>query len=595
MEYKEPTTQKGIGIVLGIPRIGIMFDCKSFYRVPAHTIVKSVQDIEKLPSYFFPGFARPCPKTPRHGFVESRKVKDKESLKKLIKQVIKEDPCGEIALGPCFDKITCSSIYTSSGLLSIGPDNDGATGGKDSFSIPVAPLKYDEEFLKEVKIDTKEAVYLESIFDKYTGCYITQVRGGPALSQSGDDYIPKTVKVASVVTPSQDLLAWEKEVKSFKSGTVVYGNGYTLASHAAVHCILHKIPFITSKKPSVGEVLHSTEINESSKLTREGFKRGVSYALKMTDRNELGAYFRYCLSILHNWAYLRKHPQADQMLGVGVTLFVKLCAALACGEYRHNNHYDMFVNHWREDVYSTVLSNGTKYLNKLPTICKNFCTGHWESGFGDLPWASCAWYSASIWDTIIKMYNGKCKSLSDKEIARLIDYINRTMNLVHNSNWWFDKISQKTAMDFAANYPGLCASIVADVFYRVNKGIKDLKKVKRRLPPLKKVKHPLTLNANGKLICAYIHPDDDAYNVKCPKCGYYDCWCKKKASPIKSTVKIWEEGNNEKHTKSFGITEKEFKAIKKYKLSNGRVYLKAVSKVGVILPTGRVIKCGVEL
>jgi len=586
-----PVTQKAIGILTGIPKISSMFDCGDFFHIPVHKLIQTEEDIAKIAYYFFPGFARGAPLTPMHGFIDSKIVSNAEELKKLFKEVKKADPAGEVLLGPALSNINSSAVYTSSGLLSIGPGNDGATGGKNSFSLQVTPIKFDASFLNEVKIKQEEAVYLESIFATHKGCYITQVRGGPALNTISADYIPADIKVKKVIVPDEDLMAWEKTVKTLKPGTVVYGNGYTLASHAAVHCILHKIPFITSAKPSAGSVLKCNEKEKINKLTKEGFRKGVSCALKMTDREDLGVYFRYCLSILHNWAYLRKHPQADVMLGACVTLFVKLCAALAFGEYRHNNSQTMFANRWREDVYSSVLSNGTKYLNKLQFICKNFCVHDWESGFGGLPWASCAWYSAAIWNNIIKLYNKDSKTFSDKDVASLVDYINRTMNLVHNNAWWFDKISDKDAMDFAAKYPGLSAFTVANIFFRVKSSADSVKKIKARLPQPKKIEVPLVLNSKGKLICAYVHPRDDAYNVKCPKCGYYDCKHNKNRTPVKSTLKIWQEGCGNKYHHSIKITQKEFKAIRKRESNNGRVYFKIIPNKGIALPTGRIIKC----
>ena len=593
MNNSTPITQKAIGIVYGIPQIGSMFYCRDLYTIPAHVIIKNKKDIVRLDSWLLPGFARPCPEFPRHGFVESRTVKCKEDLHTLLKEVKKEDKKGEIALGPNIEDIKYSSVYTSSGLLSIGPGNDGATGGKNSFSLPVSPLEFSEGFLKEVKIKDQEAVYLESVFSKDGGCYITQVRGGPEINPAITDYIPKTVKVVKVVVPSKDLLEWEKEVKTFKAGTVIYGNGYTLASHAAVHCILHKIPFVTSKKPKVGEILKTTEKGINNKLVREEFKRGVLCALNIDDDGQnLGSYFRYCLSILHNWAYLKNHPQADRMLGVSVTMFVKLCAALSFGEYRHNDTLGMFDNRWRDDIYSIVLSGGTKYLNKLPKICQHFCSNRWESGFGGLPWASCAWYSNVVWNNIIKIYNKGTKQLQDKEIACLVDYINRTVNLVHNSNWWFDKISQKGDMDLAAEYPGLSAFLVSDVFYKMSEKVQETKSTKKKLLHPKEFALPFSVNSEGKLMCAYIHPRDDSYNVRCSKCGFFDCWCKNKSSPKKSTVKFWREGEKSKSSKLINITKHEFSSLRKSESENGKSFLIVVPKVGIKLPSGRIIKCG---
>ncbi|MFA5024156.1 MAG: hypothetical protein WC523_04330 [Patescibacteria group bacterium] len=598
MSDKVPNTQKALGILKGVSKINTLFDCNFSYITPYHILIKDVEDIESIPYYYYPGFARPCPLFPRHGFVESRTVSASEELKNLLKDVKNEDAFGEIVLGPHLKDIHHNAVYTSSGLLSVGPGNDGATGGKNSISFPVGPTKFPSSFCKDVKIKKGEAIYLESIFNGNvdTLCYITQVRGGPTLDGFAEDYVPEDMKVSKVVIPSQDLLKWEKEVQTFKSGTVVYGNGFTLASHAAIHCVLHQVPFVVSKKPNIGDILKATETNKANKLSREDFNKGICFALKMNNEEEIGCYFKYCLAVLHNWAYLKNCPQASQMLGASVTLFAKLCSALSFGEYRHNDKCNLLNNDMlRESVYKTVLSKGTTYLSKLPKIYKTFYASPWEDGFGGIPWASCAWYSSAIWKTVVDMYNKKSKTLSDKEIASLMDNINRTVNLVHNSDWWFDKISQKEEMDTIAKYPGLSALMVASTFYEVSKGTENIKKVYKKLPSINFSSFPFFKNSKGKLVCAYMHPEDDAFNLRCSKCGEYDCWCnvkKKIPSSIKATVKIWKEGSDVKSEKTITLTNKEFVSIKKQELENGKVYLKVIPAVGVKLPTGRIVKCG---
>ena len=583
----KPRTQKAIGILTGIDEIGGEFDCQYLFRNPRHQLIQTKQDIADLPYCYLPGFARGCPLKPRHGFVNSRTVTTKAELTNLLKAVKQADPEGEIVLGPHIKGIKCSSVYASSGLLSIGAGNDGATNGKHSFGIHVAPLKYDRKYLKDVRISSSEAVYLEAVFDKRDGCYITQVRGGPRLNTQSNDYIPYKVKVERVVVPCKDLLKWEQDVKSFVPGVVVYGNGSTLASHHAIHCVLNHIPFITSHKPMIGEVLKETE-TKHYKLTRDGFQRGVCYALNMSKRDEFDYYFRYCLSVLHNWAYLRSHPQADQMLGVAVTLMVKLCASLSFGEYRHGS--GIFRYDDRDAIYATVLSNGTKYLNRLPKLCEDFCCNDWTDGFGGLPWASCSYYSAIIWNTIIKMYNRRNKTLAEGEIGHLVGLINRTVNMAHNNDWWFDKIASKHEMDLAAKHPGLSAFLVSNVFYRAAKGVSKIRRVRKALTPTKKAETPFELNTKGKLVCAYIRPKDNEYNNRCPDCGYYDCWCdSSKMYKGISVVKVWEEGEKSNYEKTIKLSRKE---IRKHELANGKVYLTVIPKVGIKLPTGRVIKFG---
>jgi hypothetical protein len=105
-------------------------------------LISSKKDITDLDPKFWKDkkiFARPCPKVPRHGFVDSRVISNKEELKSLYKEVLKEDPQGEIVLTNFLDNAVCNAVLTTGGTISIGPGHNGATAGKNSFSFPVKP------------------------------------------------------------------------------------------------------------------------------------------------------------------------------------------------------------------------------------------------------------------------------------------------------------------------------------------------------------------------------------------------------------------------------------------------------------------------
>src|SRR5882757_8204135 len=81
-------------------------------------------------------FARPCPKRPRHGFVDSRVVKSVEELKGVVRETLKEDPEGEVMVMK-FIPSRLNVVWTPS-MLTVGKGHDGATCGKDTINIPLS-------------------------------------------------------------------------------------------------------------------------------------------------------------------------------------------------------------------------------------------------------------------------------------------------------------------------------------------------------------------------------------------------------------------------------------------------------------------------
>ncbi|KKM72562.1 hypothetical protein LCGC14_1419390, partial [marine sediment metagenome] len=322
--------------------------------------------------------------------------------------------------------------------------------------------------------------------------------GGPKINVASPDFIPKKTVVKYIAIPHDDLLRWEKEAKAFKPGTVVYGSGYTLASHAAIHCVLNKVPFITSRVPKIGETLVQTQKRNRNDLKRVQFKRGVQAGMdicKPSDEKGMEKLFYFSLSVLHNWAYLKDSQHADWLLGAASIIFTKLCSALALGEHRH-----LAISKFgRSQIYEQVMKENTVSLHKLSTVFENFYQKRWGSGYGGLPWAICAWFSYLLWQQVVKMYNRSGTNLTDKEIADIITIINRTTNLAHNNGWWFNKFTSKKDFDFISKNSGLAAFGVADVFFDVHNKIGEVKSVTKKLRKPKAIKAPFYTDKDGKI------------------------------------------------------------------------------------------------
>lgn len=528
-----PETQKACGITDGIQDF-IYEDMdyghilEEMFEVPRHRLIAHKDDMDY--HIGFPCFARPCPKIPRHGFVDSRVIKNKRELLALWKEVRKQDKNAEIILGPFFKKVPLNAVYVNTGLLSIGPGNDGATGGKHSISFPVAPYKLPERVRVASKLYKKDVAYFEAI-EGNGKLNLVQIRGGPKVSATKTDYIPKNMTIKKIVKPHNDLLKWEQDVKKFKAGTVVYGNGHTLASHAAIHCVLNKIPFITSFSPRVGQRIKKAR-TKTAKVKRSEFRKGVRAGINLCKSFDQGEdfsnLFHYSMSVLHNWAYLRSSEHAGWLLGSASILFGKVCAALIAGEYRHSGSTDYSANRGknRDKIYHKSLLSGVSAFHSLPKMFSGFHGKVWEDGYGGLSWANCAFFTSKLWSSSVKMFNHKRATIDKKEIVELIGIMNTVANLAHNNGWWLDKILAEEDLDLVANQPGVVAFGMSRLYMDIYKRVRAMKQLSRQLK-YNKIKDPAFVGKNGtrywlqveyperEFVCAIMAPEDSCiHNYK---------------------------------------------------------------------------------
>lgn len=521
----------------------------------------------------FPRFARPCPLNPAHGFVDSRPIHSERELRDLYKDVKKADPDGEVILARAYHDVAKNFIFVDDGLLSVGNGNDGATNGSGSISFPVCPDKVSKEIKNTAGIKANDSVYMEGVYAKShsdSSSYkwrLVQLRGGPEMVVGSPDFVPESVEVKKIVRPHDDLLAWAKEVEAFEPGTVVHGKGHTLASHAAVHCILHGVPFVTTYEPKVGTKLKVTEEGPAPKISRKDFRKGVQAAMKsdlydMKPRQML--YFTF--SVLHNWAYLRKSEHASWLLGAASASLSSICTALVLGEYRHARSVRKPS---RNVIYKRALSSeGMKQIPKLTESVRSFCFGNnWASGYGGIKWGICNHYTIKLYREVSRMYNGKTLTVSDKDTTSMIDSFNSLVNLVHNGGWWFNKIADKSDMDFCSETPGLAAAASAHVYYDMAEKVGKIKKVGKKLKTLPSVKLPL------------LHTDE---GVK---------WARLDRSTIDedtmtAIVKVHTENVEKSEIVDITLSKQELTAIRKN--HNARFYLRPKKGEGFVLPGGRV-------
>lgn len=466
---EHPRTQKSTGIValsqhnLTVPEFELI-------RIEK---LKTQAQLEKLKGRF----CRPCPKTPRHGFVDSRSINSLEEAKALAKETREADEEAEVLSMP-FIAASHSAIWCP-GQLSIGLGNDGATTGKDCLLVPVLGkpaqdrVKDWKKLLKDAGIT--EAPYLELLWTKnqptktsklpqnngkqipdkakpatYSIQYV-QLRNGPELPDSVD-FIPKEMKVEKIVEAVGDLLAWEKKVKTFTPGTVVWHPGGALSSHYSVHCFLHKIPVLTSRKPAAGETLVPNNNTPEPDLTaiRKGFVVGCK--MRLDRKQACYLMFAGCHSAT-KWL-----GRVDTLLGLSMGATYRLLVTAALGEYRHKSG-TVDSSKERKTVYNqrwdhTLRENVLKiYVEAMTSFDKDT---NWGQGYGvgGPKWFVLSRYAGLMFNYLLK-----------GDVNKAVQALNDGTNSFHNNNRFFDKFISVSEMDKSSANPVYACLQVAPILY----------------------------------------------------------------------------------------------------------------------------------
>ncbi len=404
-------------------------------------------------------FVRPCPLTPRHGFVDSRVVSDLAEAKAIVDETRKADPQSEIlAMAPL--KATHSAIWTE-GQLSIGKGNDGATAGTSAKLIPTLgdPLvRYENDSTStEVKnaAGITDSPYVELVWKFGTSFfpYFVQLRNGPKLP-STLDYIPKAFTVQHVIRPEGSLLEWETKCKAFQPGTVVYHpNDPAKSSHYSVHCVTHQIPLIISREPKVGDRLVPSDTTRRTTVDtlkiKQGFFIGASIECEMSEAARL------MLVGCHSAAsWVGTH---DILLGAALGCAYRLIIVECLGEARHNPNHKRKLkrDHVYEKAWGRVLTSPST-RQAFCTALKMFTDRHWESGYGGPRWFEVGAHACMIFNALL-----------DNDPTLALEHLNQTINLVHNGGWAFNKVLEKSEMDVCAKNPAKILLGCAPLAYRI--------------------------------------------------------------------------------------------------------------------------------
>lgn len=428
-----PTTQKAKGV----------YSLSSYY--PCATVIACFSAKEKYAghlsdAYLSSGtvFARPCPPSPEHGFVESRVVKSLEELEALRVETLNANADSEILLMLKVDA-KWNAIWTPS-LLTVGPGHDGATSGKSTVSFPlVGNNNMPGALLKSAGI-TKWP-YVEAVTDKLYSTYLTQLRNGPALAEVCPDFIPTKMIVEAVrKTAGEDLLKWAKVTKALPSGTVVWHPGGSLVDHYSVHCRESNVPIMLSREPIVGEELAPATLPPPDPTSMQ---LGVIAGSIVKDLKPYDLYTKLILLSLHNSSALR--GTYSFWLGVGASLMCRLGLAALNGEARHASGSKP-KSHDRNVIYDIYTKQSIhKARARLSRVTQILTYGFGDPkahhSFGGPKWGTCGAALVPVFNAIRDLFI----SPSAESASALTIALNMAVNQAHNGGWWLNKFTDQSS------------------------------------------------------------------------------------------------------------------------------------------------------
>lgn len=420
-------------------------------------------------------FIRPCPMRPRHGFVDSRRLdyqNDEQAMKELraiAQETLAADPEGEIVIMGFLDA-HCNAIITPSSVT-LGPKHDGATAGRASITLNIKSPMLDVVLAHKDNrygVGKHESPYLEFVDSvKANSPTITQLRAGPNVDVV-DDYIPYSVKVGQVITvdPEQDLLEWETRTKEYTGvrNLVVHHPGGSINSHFGVHCVINKLPYITSFTPKIGDTLKRTA---QSHWQPEDYQYLATLIRKYDahDHEELFStnrrkYAGFVLGALHAVGGLMqsRSEYSFRAVAAGMVAGARLFNAVSVGEVRHapsNTVTDSPAREFyklaglsemalsncceRNSVYDLAMSDMSfmdSATNRVLGSYYCYSQPDWGDSYGGTAWAVCAASSFTFSRKLAQFVLDP----TPERLKSTLNEFNKVVNLAHNNGWWLNKV-----------------------------------------------------------------------------------------------------------------------------------------------------------
>lgn len=434
-----------------------------------------------VPDSFLRLFFRPCPKAPRHGFVDSRVCVDWDEVEAVYNETIAADPESEVIV--MYELEAVASAVATSSMIAVGPGNDGATAGKNSTVYDIRSCEIDKETRNAAKLANGQEGYIEAVNDgKWT--YLVQLRGGPATQGNATRMCAKTVQsVRQVVVAEGDGLAWESKMLELgksdeASTTVIWHPGGSSLSHYAVHALLNELAIsFEDSPPSIGDVFEGEKPNMA--WDRDAFARGVAMAIldakagRLSNKNDLKEAFVFAATGVHSATSLVRDDSAELLGGACATLML-LSAAACCGESRHkeNVRHVSGIGTDRHKVFVRALSD---YMGARPLLrlsLESFAADTWGSSYGGKAWAICAAMCIDLERVLFDIVRG------EGQVSEAVQLSHRLLNAVHNGGKLLNKFGDPSILDYAAKGSRSFAVHSAFRWYAISKGVNILPETK---------------------------------------------------------------------------------------------------------------------
>jgi hypothetical protein len=441
--------------------------------------------LNRLRGQFHQGaiFYRPCPSVPRHGFLDSeavalpyplREAMYREFLiddvyneiKRRLGRVLEVDPNGALLVMPFIDA-DYNAVISPAGLT-IGPGHDGATNGRDSFTLPIAGF-------------APQGTFIEAVFSVTASfkTYATQARLGENLTPTLNlhTYIPPApagdaspyFEVHHIYTlnpDDTDMYSWPDLLGQLAPNTVIHHPGGSTNSHWGYWVVVkgeeRQLAYTTTAAPRVGQMLLREDRRTPDDASAGDFVRGLTTGLSIPiNRDILPDLARAAILLTHGAASLRANGQLAP-LGWAAALLLRLGTALALGEARHfRGNKQTKSKSSRSKVYARTLADYPAYLKargKLSTAAHQFAYGRWSGGFGGSKWLECATSILDLDRHLTTLYTILATPHPLGERLTWLKLVDETMlaahivlNKAHNNGWWFNKIVQIEHLHMAAN------------------------------------------------------------------------------------------------------------------------------------------------
>jgi hypothetical protein len=478
-----PATQKGKGIHV-LQSAGIL---SKQMGIVCTTLEAAIQAFGVIPGE---KFCRPCPITARHGFVDSRVVKDLDGLKSLWAETKAADPLGELIVMPLIP--AAHNCVWRPGLLGIGPGHDGATAGQDSITVflqeSYAPVWRDLAVKAGVNPDT-QAPFIESVSHDGIDTIVTQIRAGVKGAPTEPDLVQQPMTVGAVITIDQSwkedsakMLEWEHTATTLKPGHhIVFDDGGNLGDHWSVHAQLNGIAVVTSFKPFVGQILPQMGIQLPPLEPQAiifGFLGGLLSPSLAADtspsrRKRTRATVAAILGTHHG---LRMGGDGGVHLGASVALFLRLGQAAVWGEARHApSHAKGFdpkdlpevkaiKGLSRQQIFSEILDDWTRGRKGLRSVARCFHLSWGGGGYGGKAWAAIAHAVVNLDTAMLDLV----KVPSRLNAKRVIASLTTAVNLAHNgvsAGCFLNKFCGKDWFDMAAGLDPRAALFAGPIWY----------------------------------------------------------------------------------------------------------------------------------